>query len=100
MFEIPKKFDIDFGGVYRSIGRDAVTSGIIRKHETLDWRGGGFPLFSVSVVLRGTGAYIDAAGHREPLCPGKLFFRIPGVSHSNLIDPGSNWLEFISRSIS
>ena len=48
MFEVPKKFDIDFGGVYRSIGRDAVTSGIIRKHEALDWRGGGFPLFSVS----------------------------------------------------
>ena len=94
MFEVPKKFDIDFGGVYRSIGRDAVTSGIIRKREELDWHGGGFPLFSVSVVLRGTGTYIDAAGRREHLCPGKLFFRIPGVSHSNLIDPGSNWLEF------
>jgi len=94
MFEVPKKFDIDFGGVYRSIGRDAITSGIIRKREALDWHGGGFPLFSVSVVLRGTGAYIDASGRREPLCPGKLFFRIPGVSHSNLIDPGSNWLEF------
>ena len=65
MFEVPKKFDIDFGGVYRSIGRDAITAGIIRKHEELDWHGGGFPLFSVSVVLRGTGTYIDAAGRSE-----------------------------------
>ena len=94
VFEVPKKFDIDFGGVYRSIGRDAINAGIIRKKEEIDWRGGVFPLFSVSIVLRGAGAYIDASGHREPLCSGKIFFRIPGISHSTVIDPESNWLEF------
>lgn len=60
----------------------------------VDWPGGVFSHFSASLVIRGTGAYVRDDGSTIPLESGSLFFRIPGVAHSNLFDPESDWLEF------
>ena len=63
MFELPKKFDREYSGIFRTIGRDVFSTGILKKENTtIDWQGGSFPLFSVSVVLRGHGTYVDEDG--------------------------------------
>ena len=95
MFELPKKFDREYSGIFRTIGRDVFSAGILKKEDTsVDWLGGSFPLFSVSVVLRGRGTYVDEDGTEYPLMPGKLFFRIPHRKHSTFIEENSHWLEF------
>ena len=95
MFELPKKFDREYSGIFRTIGRDVFSAGILKKEDTtVDWLGGSFPLFSVSVVLRGRGTYVDEDGTEYPLMPGKLFFRIPHRKHSTFIEENSRWLEF------
>ena len=95
MFELPKKFDREYSGIFRTIGRDVFSAGILKKENiSIDWQGGSFPLFSVSVVLRGRGTYIDEDGTEYPLMPGKLFFRIPHRKHSTFIEENSHWLEF------
>ena len=51
MFELPKKFDREYSGIFRTIGRDVFSAGILKKENTtIDWQGGSFPLFSVSLV--------------------------------------------------
>ena len=83
MFELPKKFDREYSGIFRTIGRDVFSTGILKKENiSIDWNGGSFPLFSVSVLLRGRGTYVDQDGTEYPLMPGKLFFRIPHRKHS------------------
>ena len=95
MFELPKKFDREYSGIFRTIGRDVFSTGILKKENTsIDWNGGSFPLFSVSVLLRGRGTYVDQDGAEYPLMPGKLFFRIPHRKHSTFIEENSRWLEF------
>ncbi len=95
MFELPKKFDREYNGIFRTIGRDVFSTGILKKENvSIDWHGGSFPLFSVSVVLRGRGTYIDEDGTEYPLMPGKLFFRIPHRKHATYIEENSHWLEF------
>ena len=95
MFELPKKFDREYSGIFRTIGRDVFSTGILKKENTaIDWQGGSFPLFSVSVVLRGHGTYVDEDGTEYPLMPGKLFFRIPHRKHATFIEENSRWLEF------
>ena len=95
MFELPKKFDREYSGIFRTIGRDVFSTGILKKENvTIDWLGGSFPLFSVSVLLRGRGTYVDEDGTEYPLMPGKLFFRIPHRKHSTYIEENSHWLEF------
>ena len=95
MFELPKKFDREYSGIFRTIGRDVFSTGILKKENvSIDWQGGTFPLFSVSVVLRGRGTYVDEDGTEYPLMPGKLFFRIPHRKHSTFIEENSRWLEF------
>ena len=95
MFELPKKFDREYSGIFRTIGRDVFSAGILKKEDTtVDWLGGSFPLFSVSVILRGRGTYVDEDGTEYPLMPGKLFFRIPHRKHSTFIEENSRWLEF------
>ena len=95
MFELPKKFDREYSGIFRTIGRDVFSTGILKKENiSIDWHGGSVPLFSVSVVLRGRGTYVDEDGTEYPLMPGKLFFRIPQRKHATYIEGNSHWLEF------
>ena len=85
---------------YRVIGSPPTTTlvgaGFMKKsgRSGIDWPGGVFKHFSVSFVLRGTGTYVRDDGVAIPIEPGCLFFRIPGVPHSNRFDPDSGWLEF------
>ena len=76
MFELPKKFDREYSGIFRTIGRDVFSAGILKKEDTtVDWLGGSFPLFSVSVILRGRGSFFghtrDIKAHRCPIRSSK-----------------------------
>lgn len=92
--EIPKKFDV-WDEYFRAIGRNTINAGFVKKSSSpVDWSGGSFPLFSLSIVLRGRGVYYDANKRSFPLSSGSVFFRIPHISHTTLIDPKVDWLEF------
>lgn len=92
--EIPKKYDV-WDEWFRPIGRNTINAGFVKKGSSpVDWSGGSFPLFSVSIVLRGKGVYYDSKKRSLPLEDGSVFFRIPHVAHTTLIDPESDWLEF------
>ena len=94
------KQHIDDDRCYRVIGTPPnstlVGAGFMNKRypHGIDWGGGVFRHFAACLVLRGKGSYIRQDGFEIPLQPGSVFFRIPGVSHSNLLDPESGWLEF------
>ncbi|OGV58357.1 MAG: hypothetical protein A2X45_23095 [Lentisphaerae bacterium GWF2_50_93] len=93
--DILHKYDRD-DLCYKLSGRTFLGAGLIKKDGMkLDWAGGSAPHFSMSLVLRGTGCYIVSSTKKKyPLNPGSVFFRIPGILHSNTIDPNSRWLEF------
>lgn len=94
-FQLPEGFDSQPGGVFRLCNSDTINAGIVRKEDCrIDWDGEEFPSFSFSLVLRGKGTYIDCDGKRHALGPGKVFFRVPGIPHTTLLDPKSRWLEF------
>jgi len=55
--------------------------------------GRDFP-FSVNVVLRGQGVFVDHTGKRWPLMPGACTFCFPGLSSRASYEPRSHFLEF------
>ena len=83
--------------VSRSIGSSGIWigSGAIDKSGTeVDQLSIQFPFYSLVYVAQGKGSYTDEQGNELPLTSGSLFQRRPGLLHSTMIDPGSNWLEY------
>ncbi len=92
--ELPAKYDKD-SSYFRSVGRNTINAGFEKKEDHLiDWSGGSFPLFSLSIVLRGQGVYVDSQKRQYNLAPGSIFFRIPKQPHQTTIAPDCRWLEF------
>ncbi|MDD5698571.1 MAG: AraC family transcriptional regulator [Victivallaceae bacterium] len=85
--------------VYRSIGwdesREGIGAGFICKRGvSRDNVNLVFPRYVLVIVVNGRGTYIDAGGIEYPLSEGMFFQRLPGVAHSNFIDPESDWQEY------
>ncbi len=59
----------------------------------VDEKDSKFYFYSLVYVIRGNGEYIDKDGNRYELKPGSIFQRFPGISHTNIIDPNSEWAE-------
>ena len=84
--------------VYRSLGGAGVSERVGCGFMDKGWKKVDFKdsvpvVYSLVYVLRGSGRYVDGQGAVHPLRPGSFFQRIPGVLHSNYIDPGGSWLE-------
>ncbi len=86
------------GTVYRTMGLGSPWSrigcGIMDKsgvrEDHADYRA---PTWSLILVLRGRGSYLDADGRRWELGAGDCFLRLPSRRHTTAIDPRSRWLE-------
>jgi AraC family transcriptional regulator of arabinose operon len=86
------------GTVYRTMGLGSPWSrigcGIMDKsgvrEDHADYRA---PTWSLILVLRGRGGYLDADGRRWELGAGDCFLRLPSRRHTTVIDPRSRWLE-------
>ncbi|MHB9137917.1 MAG: helix-turn-helix domain-containing protein [Victivallaceae bacterium] len=84
---------------YRSMGgtgsREGIGAGFMYKggvvKDNVNLR---FPRYVLVVVIEGSGHYVDDRGNKYPLEPGSCFQRLPLKSHSNYIDPNSEWTEF------
>lgn len=50
--------------------------------------------YGAFLVLHGEGLYVDERGKEYPLSPGCFVQRIPGVSHTTIVHPQQDWLEF------
>ena len=74
--------------------------------DSLEMMGGGFMhkkgqgpdgcsnrYYTLVYVIRGSGTYTDATGRCHRVGAGSAFERIPGYTHSNSIDHGSDWWE-------
>jgi len=84
---------------YRSMGgtgsREGIGAGFMYKGGiTADNVNFRFPRYVLVVVLQGRGSYVDDRGENYPLGPGSCFQRFPQKSHSNYVDPDSEWSEF------
>lgn len=91
------KMDIPVRNVYRSLGRgmfDRIGAGVMDKSGvTVDHRDRRMEAWSLILVLRGRGRYLDHRGRSYDLRPDSCFQRLPGLPHTNYIDPSSGWLE-------
>jgi len=91
------KMDIPVRSVYRSLGRgrfDRIGAGVMDKSGmTVDHRERRTEAWSLILVLRGRGRYVDHHGRIYDLQADSCFQRVPGVPHTNYIDPASGWLE-------
>jgi AraC family transcriptional regulator of arabinose operon len=88
--------------IFRSLGepmrRQRIGCGFMhKKGVTADQLNSRFSTYALVYVIRGRGDYIieegQEAGQKIPLEAGSLFQRIPGISHSTILDPESDWLE-------
>ena len=84
--------------VHRSIGGAGAerfgTGFICKAGLTQDYDHRAEQNYVVVLLLHGRGAYIDAEERRFELSEGMFFQRFPGMPHSTLIDPASDWQEF------
>jgi len=91
------KMDIATRNVYRALGGGAfgrIGAGVMDKSGVaVDMRERRMEAWSLILVLRGRGRYVDQHGRGYDLRPGWCFQRLPGVPHTNYIDPASAWLE-------
>lgn len=75
--------------------REQLGAGIMHKkgvrEDTFDRT---FAIFALVYVARGRGVYTDHRGVSYDLKRGTVFQRFPGVPHSTLLDPESDWMEF------
>ena len=72
---------------------ESLLAGFSHKKKHKDFENHRNPTLVLVLVLNGTGCYVDSQQREYPLSAGSLFFRIPGVEHSNYVDPDSNYLE-------
>ena len=52
-----------------------------------------YPYYALVYVIRGEGEYIAENGEVFRLGPGSVFQRLPGVTHSTILNPSSRWAE-------
>lgn len=85
--------------VYKNIGTDSqegqIGCGFI--HTVLEndaKQKANFAYYGAFLVLHGEGLYVDEEGKEYPLSPGCFVQRIPGVSHTTIVHPQQDWLEF------
>ncbi|MDX2052047.1 MAG: AraC family transcriptional regulator [Polyangiaceae bacterium] len=89
--------NIPVRNVYRALGHgtyDRIGAGVLDKSGVaVDEREKRMVAWSLILVLRGRGRYLDQHGNAWNLAPGWCFQRLPNTAHSTYIDPSSNWLE-------
>lgn len=83
--------------VYRSLGRgdfDRIGAGVMAKGGiAVDMRERRMEAWSLILVLRGRGRYLDQQGRGWDIGSGWCFQRLPGIVHSTYLDPSSDWQE-------
>ncbi len=84
--------------LFRSLGdqedRQRVGCGFMFKPDiTRDETDSLFSTYAIVYVLRGEGTYIGPDGISRPMAGGTLFQRFPGIRHSTVLNPSSNWAE-------
>ena len=83
--------------VFRSMGvagsREGIGAGMIRKKGWIDFHNFISPRYVMVIVLNGRGMFKDDRGVEYPLEAGSYFQRQPGMTHTNVIEPESGWLE-------
>lgn len=85
--------------IYRNIGTDSqegqIGCGFIHTVLKNDAKQkANLNYYGAFLVLSGEGLYIDGEGMEYPLSPGCFVQRIPGVSHTTIVHPQQDWLEF------
>lgn len=71
-----------------------LSCGFLLKNDSNSDRNICFTHYGALLLLDGTGEYVEASGETRLLVPGSFIQRLPGVSHSTLVKPGTPWLEF------
>ncbi len=72
---------------------ESLLAGFSHKKKYKDFENFRNPTLVLVLVLNGRGRYVDSQQREYPLSAGSLFFRIPGVEHSNYVDTDSDYLE-------
>lgn len=90
--------DLDRKHVFRSIGKNGA-GGLVgygfmhKKGLILDEKDSFFQFYSLVYVIKGRGTYIDCENNKHSLSAGSIFQRFPGIKHTTILDPESDWLE-------
>lgn len=84
--------------IHRSLGNDPVNGilscGFLVKSGNRSDRDLCFSHYGGLLLLNGRGEYLGENGQKIPLEPGAFVQRMPGVTHSTIVEPESGWLEF------
>ena len=94
-FVLQKRSDVAFRSMGGAGSREGIGAGFMYKGGvSVDNVNLRFPRYVLVAVIKGRGYYVDDHGEKYPLGPGSCFQRLPLKSHSNYIDPDSEWSEF------
>lgn len=89
---------LKLGIQHRTIGNEqepfTIASGFLSKNGmTIDFQDYIHTRHAFIYVIQGEGKYIEDNGTEHLLQSGSWFNRLPGVLHTNTIEPNSNWIE-------